>query len=110
MSVRLAKSGYHLEDWFYIEVDGESFTPNIEGTGAEWLAMLCYISKRKECVFRRCAVSPVNGGLRMWSPRNAEEAWDHLYVEDCEIPELTKSIREALGKEYGYEQERGKRD
>ena len=45
---------------------------DIEGYGVEMLAIADAIEKGERASFKRCAVAPVEGGFKLWSPRNSQ--------------------------------------
>lgn len=68
----IVKSNY-LDDW-YVVVDERGRSPvwaSIEGTGVEMKSLCEAVLRGEAWGARRCAVSaPVDGRVRLWSPRN----------------------------------------
>lgn len=70
----------HLDDWYVIERaehDGKHWCSSrfsdadVEGTGAEMLAIADAIERREYEAFKRCAVTFEGGNAHFWSPRNS---------------------------------------
>jgi hypothetical protein len=83
--------------WYIIEravprwtvENGERFSDaDVEGRGAEMLAIADAIKNRGHVAFRRCAVNVVNERVFFWSPRNSSHYGECNLSEADELAEL----------------------
>lgn len=115
MKLAIQKSE-HMPDWYLIERaehDGSMWIQpvsegcarfmssarfsdaDVEGTGAEMLAIAKAIEARESEEFKRCAVEVLDDGVHFWSPRNSRE---NGVCSLAEADELAAAIRVAVAK------------
>ena len=79
------------DDWYVLQGGGRT---SVEGPLSEWQAVAAGIRAGQNVSFRRVACQKVDGGYRMWSPRNASDRDDYYFVSDTDITALLASIDE----------------
>jgi len=85
-------------DWYVIKrandpQDGRITDADVEGSGAEMLAIARAIEKRGRDDFKRCAVNAHMEPVLLWSPRNSQE---HAEIALEVADQLAREIRAKL--------------
>ena len=93
MPLRLERAD--IGEDFYVLLGAKNWAC-VEGYAAEWEAIAAALATRGRVSFKRCAVAPSKGGWQFWSPRNAHNDEDYVWIPESECDGLAAHILEVL--------------